>query len=137
MIAIEVSNLRYAMDALDKKITSDCYKALTYTASDTKDLILSNWQKKKNAYNETLDKEAQSTIDRKGFSHPLINTRKMYWGLRTTKLSDTEVRIEFSDKNYIYKQYLNSREDKNWHLLVATDYIKRKIKQFFKKNYGR
>lgn len=139
MISIDI-NIDKAMHEVEnklnvtsKEIENDSRKALEKTALDIKYLVWNNMSKKKNAYNETMDKEADSTIKRKGFSSPLIDTSKMQRGLRHTKITDDEYWIEFTEKNMIYAKYLNNRN--NWQVLKVTDYIIKNALRLFSKNY--
>lgn len=137
MIGIDLNNLDARFREIENIIEADARKALKQTAYDVKDLVWKNLSKKRNAYNEPLDPEAKSTITRKGFSSPLRDTTRMQRGLVPNKITDDLYRIELTNKADIYAKYLNTRTDKNWHILVATDYIIKKAKQFFKKNYGK
>ena len=104
-------------------------------AIDIKDLVWKNMSKKRNAFNEEMEKEEDSTIKRKGFSSPLRDTTRMQRGLVANKIEDDEYWVEFTDKNYIYAKYLHNR--KNWVILKTTDYIIKNAVRLFRKNYGR
>jgi hypothetical protein len=141
MISLDI-NIDKAMRDVDRGVKSisarierDGKKALQETAYGIKDLVRTNLSKKKNAFNETLESEEQSTINRKGFSSPLIDTSRMQRGIVPRKVSDIEYSIEFTEKNFIYAKYLNVK--KNWQVLKATDYIIKNALRLFKKYYGR
>ena len=141
MISLDI-NIDKAMRDVDRSVKSisarierDGKKALQETAYGIKGLVRTNLSKKKNAFNETLESEEQSTINRKGFSSPLIDTSRMQRGIVPRKVSDIEYSIEFTEKNFIYAKYLNVK--KNWQVLQATDYIIKNALRLFKKYYGR
>lgn len=130
-----VSELNSKMDKLAKDIDSESYSALEKTAKDVKTLVYDNMSKKRNAYNQEMDKEAPSTIKRKGFSSPLRDTTRMQRGLVANRIDNDEYSIEFTNKNDIYAKYLHTRN--NWQVLEVTDYIIKNTLRLFYKNYGR
>ena len=137
-IDIELDNamaeLNKNLDLSSKGIEKDSRKALEKTALDVKYLVYNNMSKKRNAYNEVMEKEEDSTIIRKGFSSPLRDTTRMQRGIVSTKINDEEYWVEFTEKNVIYAKYLNTR--KNWQVLKVTDYIIKNVIRLFKKNYS-
>ncbi len=130
-----MSDVNRSFKSISTQIERDGKKALQETAYGIKDLVRNNLSRKKNAYNETLEREEQSTINRKGFSSPLIDTSKMQRGIIPYKVNDTEYSIEFTEKNFIYKEYLNNR--KNWQVLRVTEYIIKNALRLFRNYYGR
>ena len=140
MISIEIeldnamAELNKKLDVTSKGIEKDSRKALEKTALDVKNLVYNNMSKKRNAYNEVMEKEEDSTIKRKGFSSPLRDTTRMQRGIVSTKINDDEYWVEFTEKNVIYAKYLNTR--KNWQVLKVTDYILKNVIRLFKKNYS-
>ncbi len=137
-IDIELDNamaeLNKKLDVTSKGIEKDSRKALEKTALDVKNLVYNNMSKKRNAFNEVMEKEEDSTIIRKGFSSPLRDTTRMQRGIVSTKINDDEYWVEFTEKNVIYAKYLNTR--KNWQVLKVTDYITKNVLRLFKKNYS-
>ena len=137
-IDIELDNamaeLNKKLDVTSKGIEKDSRKALEKTALDVKNLVYNNMSKKRNAFNEVMEKEEDSTIKRKGFSSPLRDTTRMQRGIVSTKINDDEYWVEFTEKNVIYAKYLNTR--KNWQVLKVTDYIIKNVIRLFKKNYS-
>ena len=137
-IDIELDNamaeLNKKLDVTSKGIEKDSRKALEKTALDVKNLVYNNMSKKRNAFNEVMEKEEDSTIIRKGFSSPLRDTTRMQRGIVSTKINDDEYWVEFTEKNVVYAKYLNTR--KNWQVLKVTDYIIKNAIRLFKKNYS-
>lgn len=141
MITIDIdiskvtNEVKPILQNIAKDIEEKAYKAFRQTAIDVKDLVWQNMSKKKNAYNQTMESEAESTIKRKGFSSPLRDTTRMQRGLIPREISKDEYSIEFTNKSEIYSKYLHDR--KNWQVLQVTDYIIRNAIKFMNRNYGR
>jgi hypothetical protein len=129
------SSFKSQVDTIERKISKDGYIAFEKTVEDVKNLIQKNMWAGRNANNEVMDKEQPSTIKRKGFSRPLVDSSKMYRGMIYTKKRDNRCEISFTEKAEIYSK-LHNRQLKNWQVLKVTDYLIQNALRMFKKNYG-